>query len=125
MKITVYTSDPERAEGDNGLLYNEKMPAFDFLPEVSWIHPTARLNGLRKQIEAGKDLKIVTWDELTMLILLDAAAKGAELEVRYYREGADEPVVLKADEHGALPSWPSKDGFFTQRSKVLFGDDEP
>ena len=125
MTITVYTSAPGMVDRlfPRGRA-SELVPVVDVLPEDRWLHPRARMQGLISLIKEGDEhLAVLTWDELSMLVCMSAAAEGvADVEVKYFTDGADEPVVLKADGRGALPSWPDPSGFFNERRDVLFSD---
>lgn len=122
MKITILTSDPERVLGKRGLVSSDTTLKihYDVFPEIRWLHPTARLEGMVKLIKKGYDLSVVTWDELTMLVAMAASReKVADVEVLYYTVDGDEPVAIKMTD-GTLSSWPDRTGFFTQRRKALF-----
>lgn len=120
MDIVVYTSDP----GSVDRLLSRGRSAGFVLPEERWLHPRTRLRELVSLVEKGGErLSVLTWDELTVLVCLAAAAERvAEVEVRYFLDGQDEPLVLKADERGSLSGWPDEDGFFSERSEVIFSE---
>ena len=119
MKITIHTSGPDMVAR---LLYKVDDGVFGaIVPEQLWLHPRERMQEFISRIKEGRDLVVLTWDELTVCIALAAAAEGAaEVEVVYHRDDGD--VVLKADGHGSLPSWPDPSGFFNERRDVLFSD---
>ena len=119
MKLTIHTSGPDLVAR---LLYKVDDGVFGALvPEQEWLHPRKRMREFISRVKEGRDLVVLTWDELVVLVALTAAAEGvAEVEVVYHRDEGD--VVLKADGRGALPSWPDPSGFFNERRDVLFSD---
>lgn len=114
-KITVWTSDPEKV-GD--LLMDAEC---GICPDSHWPHPKTRVEELVKTIKRHDRLDILTWDELTMLVVMTASKDGvAEVEVKYWESGKNEPTAIPMV-NGRLESWPDPNGFFTERRKVLFG----
>lgn len=116
MKITVTTSGPALVDAVRALCGRDVV-----CPEAKWVHPRTRLRELVKLVQAGKDLDLLTWDELTLdLALSVSATKLADVEVRYFNQ-VSEPIVLEA-RGGSLAGWPDPHGFFTERDAVLFDE---
>lgn len=123
MKITIKTSSPksvDRVEARE--LYDRLERGTETIcPETRWLHPTARLEGLKALVRKGDNITLVTWDELTFDLVLTASELGrAEVEV-HYLDDEDDYQVIKC-ENGALERWPDPNGFFKERSRLLSGD---
>ena len=114
-KITVWTSGPEKV---TDLLMSAEC---GICPESHWLHPKTRIKELIGYIKRHDRLDILTWDELTMLIVMAASDEGiAEVEVKYWEADKDEPTAIPMID-GALKLWPDPSGFHNERREVLFG----
>ena len=116
MKIKIITSDPTMID----CLLEQRQPNVVY-PELDWVHPKTRLAKLAGLVGKGEDVVIATWDELSFLVALAASAKHrADVEVEYWTSPT-KSMNIKMSE-GSLEHWPDPDGFFDERSKVLFSD---
>lgn len=117
MKIKVITSDQTMVD----CLLKQKQPGVVY-PEIDWVHPKTRLAKLADLVKEGKDVVMATWDELSFLVALGASAKHrADVEVEYWTSPTKSRDIKVSE--GSLEHWPDPDGFFNERSKVLFSDD--
>lgn len=117
MKIKIITSDPTMTD----CLLEQRRPDVVY-PELDWVHPKTRLAKLAGLVGKGEDIVMATWDELSFLVALAASKEHRADVVVEYWTSSTESRDIKVSE-GSLEHWPDPDGFFDERSKVLFSDD--